>query len=158
MNNALHYVLDRFQVIKAIAKLVGPDAVVGILRQGFILLMTAFDAVIFDLVRVKLRKDFFKLISALGKNEKITFQDIAEAGNMDVLQNEIIEEQVKKRYVKDLLVILSNDMGSSVCWAGSQVRAANRNDPSPEHPCSQPGHRGQAVSGREEEPRQTEVG
>ena len=109
MNNALHYMLDRFKAIKAIAKLVGPDAVVGILRQGFILLMTAFDAIIFDLVRVKLRKDFFKLIGALGKNEKITFQDITEAGNMEALQNEIIEEQLKKRYVKDLLILLSNE-------------------------------------------------
>jgi hypothetical protein len=109
MNNTLHYVLDRFKAIKAIAKLVGTDAVVGILRQGFILLMTAFDAVIFDLVRVKLRKDFFKLIGALGKNEKITFQDMAEAGNMEALQNEIIEEQLKKRYVKDLLFLLSNE-------------------------------------------------
>jgi hypothetical protein len=109
MNSALHYVLDRFKAIKAIAKLVGPDAVVGILRQGFILLMTAFDAVIFDLVRVKLRKDFFMLVGALGKNEKITFQEMAEAGNMEALQNEIIEEQLKKRYVKDLLVLLSNE-------------------------------------------------
>jgi hypothetical protein len=109
MNNAIHYVLDRFKAIKPIAKLVGPDAVVGVLRQGFILLMTAFDAVIFDLVRVKLRKDFFKLIGALGKNEKITFQDMAEAGNMEALQNEIIEEQLKTRYVKDLLVLLSNE-------------------------------------------------
>src|ERR1700733_7329978 len=70
--------------------------------------MTAFDAVIFDLVRVKLRKDFFKLIGALG-NEKITFQDMAKAGNTEALQNEIIEKQLKKRYVKDLLVLLAND-------------------------------------------------
>jgi hypothetical protein len=34
MNNALHYILDRFNAIKAIAKLVGPDAVAGNLRQG----------------------------------------------------------------------------------------------------------------------------
>jgi hypothetical protein len=109
MNNALHYVLDRFNAIKAIAKLVGPDAAVGILRQGFILLMTTFDAVIFDLVRVKLRKDFFKLIVALGKNEKVTFQGLAESGSFDALRDAIIEEQLKKRYVKDLLTLLAGE-------------------------------------------------
>ena len=48
------------------------SAIVGSLRQGFILLMTAFDAALFDLVRTKLQKDFFRLIPSLGKNEKVS--------------------------------------------------------------------------------------
>jgi hypothetical protein len=120
MNNALHYVLDRFHSIKAGAKLVGPDAVVGILRQGFILLMTAFDAVIFDLVRVKLRKDLFKLIGALGKNEKITYQDMADSGSIETLRDEIIEKQLKRRYVKDLLVLLANEWNVQCVESGQK--------------------------------------
>lgn len=109
MNGSLYHMLDRFQAIKAIAKLAGRDAMVDILRQDFILLITAFDAAIFDLVRVKLRKDFFKLISSLGKNEKVTFQDVADAGSMEALRDQIIEGQLKKRYVKDLLLLLEHE-------------------------------------------------
>ncbi len=101
--------LVQFKRIASISKMMGCEAVVGIQRQGFILLMTAFDAAIFDLVRLKLNKDFFNLIGSFGKNEKISLQEFEDAGSIDVLRNKIINEQLKKRYVRDLISILQNE-------------------------------------------------
>ena len=106
IENALQYALDRFRTIKAIDKLVAPNAIAGTLRQGFILLVTTFDAAIFDLVRVKLRKDFFSLIGTFAKDERISVQEFGEAGSFEVLRDSIIERQLKRRYIRDLLYIL----------------------------------------------------
>jgi hypothetical protein len=83
-----------------------PEAEINVQRQGFILLMTAFDAAIFDLVRVALRRDFFGLVAAFGKQDKLTLLDLGGAGSWGALRDQIIEEQLKKRYVKDLLYLL----------------------------------------------------
>ncbi len=68
--------------------------------------MTAFDAAVFDLVRVKLHNDFFGLIGMFGKQEKVSLQEIGEAGSFDEFRASIIDDQMKRRYVKDLLIIL----------------------------------------------------
>jgi hypothetical protein len=104
----LQHVLDQFGELKLVARVATADAEINLLRQGFILLMTAFDAAIFDLMRVKFRKDFFGLIGVFGEKEKIAFKKFEEAGSFDALRDEIIEEQMKKRYVKDLLLVLSH--------------------------------------------------
>ncbi len=94
--------------IQLLARTLQPDAEINVLRQGFILLMTAFDAAIFDLVRVKLRNDFFKLIGMFGKQEKVSLSEIGEAGSFDALREGIVEDQMKKRYIKDLLIVLDS--------------------------------------------------
>lgn len=104
--DALLYVQSRFREIKLLARVAAPGAEINLLRQGFILLMTAFDAAVFDLVRAALRKRFFELISAFGKQEKVTLQEIGEAGSLGVLREQIIEDQLKRRYIKDLLFLL----------------------------------------------------
>ena len=106
---SLKYLSGKFEELKLWARVASPNAEVNILRQGFILLMTAFDAAIFDLVRRALRNKFFSLAGAFGKQEKISLQEIAEHGSFQALQEEIIEEQLKKRYVKDLLYLLCNE-------------------------------------------------
>jgi hypothetical protein len=103
---SLQNILDQFEELRLIARVATPDAEISVLRQGFILLMTAFDAAIFDLMRVKLRKDFFSLIGVFGKQEKVSLQEISDAGNFEVFRDGIIEKQLKQRYVKDLLFIL----------------------------------------------------
>lgn len=59
-----------------------------------------------DLVRAALRKRFFELIVAFGKQEKVTLQEIGEAGSLSALRDQIIEDQLKRRYIKDLLFLL----------------------------------------------------
>jgi hypothetical protein len=88
---------------------------------GIAILMTAFDAVVFDLVRIKMQKDFSKLIvSIVNKGEKISFQEIAKAGDMGELRRSIIEHQLKKKYVRDLLILLSSEWNVSCVNPGQQ--------------------------------------
>lgn len=83
-----------------------PEAEINILRQGFILLMTTFDAAVFDLVRVKFHNNFFSLIGKFGKHDKISLKEIGEAGSFENVRASIIADQMKRRYVKDLLIML----------------------------------------------------
>jgi hypothetical protein len=80
-----------------------------VLRQGFILLLTAFDAAVFDLVRVALRRKFFTLVGAFGKQDKISLQEIANLGSFEALRDEIIEKQLTNRSVNDLLYLLNGE-------------------------------------------------
>ncbi len=79
----LHYMLDRFGELRIIAKAGQRDAVTGPLRQGFIVLIAAFDAAIFDLVRVALQRQFFKLARALAKQDKLSIPEIADHGSFE---------------------------------------------------------------------------
>ncbi|MGE3978924.1 MAG: hypothetical protein AB7F94_15260, partial [Nitrospira sp.] len=112
--DSLQYVLDQFSEFELQARSTLPNAEINVLRQGFILLMTAFDAAIFDLVRVALQNRFFELIEFFGKSEKITLQDIGQSKGFDTLRNGIIEDQMKRRYTKDLLFLL-REMGAGCC-------------------------------------------
>jgi hypothetical protein len=106
--DALQTVRDRFKEIRIIAKANKPNAVADIFRQGFILLMTAFDAAIFDLVRVALQKKFFDLIASFG-NDKLSLHDIAETGSFKTLGEQIIEKQLGSKYLSGLLRLLFDE-------------------------------------------------
>src|SRR5262249_32656358 len=98
---ALDYALVRCDELQLVGRVADPTAEMNGLRQGFILLMTAFDAAIFDLVGVALRRKFFSLVGAFGKQDKVSLQEIGNLGSLEALRDKIIEEQLKKRYIKD---------------------------------------------------------
>ena len=77
-SGSLQNVLDHFDELRLIARVSTPVAEINVLRQGFILLMTAFDAAIFDLLRVKFRADFFSLIGDFAKDDKVALKEIAQ--------------------------------------------------------------------------------
>ncbi len=104
--DAMVYARQQFEEIELLAHVARPDTEINVLRQGFILLMTAFDAAVFDLVGIAFRKKFFPLIGIFGKQEKISLQTIGDAGSFEALRDQMVEEQLKKRYVKDLLGLL----------------------------------------------------
>lgn len=104
--DAMVYARQQFDEIEVLARMATPDAEISVLRQGFVLLMTAFDAAVFDLARVALRRKFFELVGAFGRQEKVSLETIGEAGSFDAFREQVIEEQLKKRYVKDLLCLL----------------------------------------------------
>lgn len=83
-----------------------PGAEINFLRQGFVLLMTAFDAAVFDLTRIGFRRKFFELVGVFGQQDRVTLEEIGEAGSFEAFRDQVIEEQLKKRYVKDLLGLL----------------------------------------------------
>lgn len=89
-------------------RMLNPNAEVNVLRQGFIILMTIFDATIFDIIRIALKKDFFKLISVFGKQEKIALKELTDYISFEDFRDKIIEEQLKTKYLKDLLFILGH--------------------------------------------------
>jgi len=104
----LEVALERFETLSLVAHVAMPSAEINIMRQGFILLMTAFDAAIFDLTRLALKKKFSELIGQFGKNEKLSLEKIGSFGTLDSLRDYIIEGQLKARYVKDLLFLLKS--------------------------------------------------
>jgi hypothetical protein len=108
--DAMVYAQEQFANLELLARVARPDAEVNALRQGFLLLMTAFDAAVFDLVRIAFRKKFFQLIGRFGKQEKVPLEEIGKAGSFQALRDQLIEDQLKKRYVKDLLGLLQ-DLG-----------------------------------------------
>ena len=106
--NELEYVCEKSDEIEIALRMLRPEAEINVLRQGFILLMTIFDATIFDLIRVAIRKDFFRLIGVIGKQDKVTLESLNRYGTFDEFRDEIIEEQLKPKYLKDILSILEN--------------------------------------------------
>lgn len=104
--DAMVYARQQFEEIEVLARMATPDAEINVLRQGFVLLMTAFDAAVFDLTRIGFRRKFFDVLGAFGKAEKITLENLREAGSLEAFRDHVIEEQLKKRYLKDLLGLL----------------------------------------------------
>jgi hypothetical protein len=98
-----------------------PDAEIYIHRQGFILLMTAFDAAVFDLFRVALTNDFFGLIGRIGRQEKISLERLGKFGSFEVFRDTVIEEQLKSLYLRDVLSILPT-LGVDLLNAEAQDR------------------------------------
>jgi hypothetical protein len=107
----LTHVLWHFNHLTFVARTSIPDAEINILRQGFILLMTAFDAAIFDLVRVALQANFFGLIPVFGKDAKegkINLKDLGQFQDFGEFADNVIESQLKTRYIKDVLHVLKS--------------------------------------------------
>jgi hypothetical protein len=100
------YVRQQFDEIEVLARMAMPNAEIDVLRQGFILLMTAFDAAVTDLTRIKFRQRFFDFIKMCGKNEKITLEEFGEAGSFEAFRDQVIDDQIKQRYVKELIGLL----------------------------------------------------
>lgn len=107
-HNELAYAYEKSNEIEIAVRMQRPEAEINVLRQGFVLLMTIFDATVFDLMRVALRKDFFRLIGVVGKQDKVPLESLNKYNSFDKFRDEIIEEQLKPKYVKDILAILEN--------------------------------------------------
>ncbi|MHA1279565.1 MAG: hypothetical protein ACTSQ8_20375 [Candidatus Helarchaeota archaeon] len=104
----LEFVSEKFDDIEIALRMQRPEAEINVLRQGFILLMTIFDATVFDIMRVAIQKDFFKLIGVVGKKDKFPLECLDKYNTFDEFRDAIIEEQLKPKYVKDILSILEN--------------------------------------------------
>ena len=104
----LAYVYEKSDEIEIAVRMQRPEAEINVLRQGFILLMTIFDATVFDLMRVALRKDFFKLIGVVGKQDKVSLESLNKYNSFEKFRDVLIEEQLKPKYMKDILAMLEN--------------------------------------------------
>ena len=102
----LAFIQHTFQELELASRIAQPQTQINILRQGFLLLMTTFDAAIFDLVRVALKQDFFGLIGTFAKQDKLALDSLSAYKNFESFRDDIIETQLKSRYLKDLLLLL----------------------------------------------------
>jgi len=103
----LFYARDRSIEFELTERIVSPESEINILRQGFLLLMTAFDAAVFDITRSILQKNFFNLIGVLGAKEKISLARMGRYKSFEDFRDDVIDEQLRFRYLKDLLYVLS---------------------------------------------------
>lgn len=106
--NDLMLICGKLKQIDIMMKMSKKDDQLNIVRQGFILLMTIFDSTIFDLMRTALNNNFFELISIFGKNDKIALDAFKDYNSLDNFKESVIEGQLKKKYIKDILFILKN--------------------------------------------------
>ncbi len=102
----LSYVTNKIEEIEIGARMSNPDTEINILRQSFIVLVTVFDATIFDMVRIALKRNFFKLMSLFPKQDKISLDSLGKYNSYRDFRDQVIEEQLKTKYLKDLLLFL----------------------------------------------------
>jgi len=97
---------EQIRELDLLARVIRQDTELSVLRQGFILLMTAFDAAVFDLTRLSLRADFFGLIASFGKQERIALEELGQFGSFEAFRDAQIERQLRGRYLREILFIL----------------------------------------------------
>src|SRR5205807_150117 len=71
-----------------------------------ILLMTAFDAGVFDLVRIAFRDRFFAMVKVFGNQDKFSLKELGGYSSFEAFRDHVVEAQLKARYLKDLLFTL----------------------------------------------------
>ena len=109
----LSYVLDSLTQLGTLRRIGSRRAAIHILRQGFMLLMTAFDAAMFDLLRIALRDHFFSLIGSVGQKGTMRYSDMSRYSSFEDFREDVIDQQLRRRYVRDVLLLL-HDMGATL--------------------------------------------
>lgn len=102
----LYRALDSIEDLDILVRMARGDAEINVLRQGFITLSTVFDATVFDLVKLALERDFFNLIALFGKQDKVSLDRISRYSSFEEFRDAVIEEQLKSKYLREILFIL----------------------------------------------------
>lgn len=97
-------ILEWIRRTRSISKLIAHHAVVNLFRQGFLLLMTAFDAAVFDLTRAAIAKRFDTLAPSFAvKDKKYGIPEISRWVSSGDLTAAITEELVRSKRLQSLL-------------------------------------------------------
>lgn len=116
----LHILADECEDIRFMFQYHAPDASVNVLRQGFLLLLMAFDAAVFDITRAAIVKKPAKLVPAIigKKNKNFGASEVAkwiESPNpAETLTDEIMREKRLQGLIRDLQDIVNPLMDKSV--------------------------------------------
>jgi hypothetical protein len=92
--------LRREEMLRIVA---APDGELNVYRQGFILLMTAFDAAVFDLAREALRAGFFSNIRWFAGKTKLGVEEFGRYADFAEFRDAVIENQLRGMYLQDIL-------------------------------------------------------
>lgn len=96
-------VLVFFDRLKTILEINDSNNTLNVYRQSFILLISSFDAAIFDITKELLNQRFFSLISKFCDNDqKIRVKDLDKFVDSSGMIENTIDECLKKKYLKDL--------------------------------------------------------
>lgn len=104
----LQEALGAINEVEIALRMSDPDAEINTLRQSFILLMTIFDATMFDITRVALKTKFFTLIGTFAKQERIPLDTLSKFVSFEELRDNTIEDQLRSKYLKEILFILND--------------------------------------------------
>lgn len=103
----LDYLVNRLKYIDVMLKMSNEKENLSFIRQGFILLMTVFDATVFDLMKILLNDHFFKLIGLFSK-EKISFESFKDYNDFEEFKSTLIDMSLNKKYLKEIMFILKS--------------------------------------------------
>lgn len=107
--HSLECILREFDQFGIMTRASSLDSEINLLRQGFILLVTAFDAAVFDLARDALKRNFYGLIAKFAKKDaKLAHAEIGKYRDHRELEADLIETTLRGYYVKDLLRIIKS--------------------------------------------------
>lgn len=98
--------LFEYQELQTLYGIFDEKAPINIYRQSFILLLTAFDAVVFDLAKVLFSNKFFEIAPFINYDKKFSLADIAKYENYEEFSEKTIELVVSGKYIADLLEII----------------------------------------------------
>jgi hypothetical protein len=109
--DALEYVSEEIGQAEILFNMNNEKNILNIYRQGFILLVAGFDAVVFDMVKLLMNNRFFEYIDKLyNKDKNMKMRDLSNYENFNEFKDNIVNEGLKGKYIKDLVEILK-DLG-----------------------------------------------
>lgn len=100
--------LEEYNELKTLYKIFDDKNPINIYRQAFILLMTAFDATVFDLFTNIFNEDFFKIARIMNYEKKFSLSEITRHQDFNEFASKTIEIMISGKYVSDILEILYN--------------------------------------------------
>ena len=83
----------------------------NIYRQAFVQLIFVFDSVMFDIIRYKFNEKFFEWVNYFN-DDNIKLKDIGSNSDFEEFKSMVIEQQLKKCYLKDLIEIIHKNYKS----------------------------------------------
>lgn len=98
--------LEEYQELQTLYSIFDEETPINIYRQSFILLLTAFDAVIFDLAKMLFVNRFFEVAPYINYDKKFSLSDITKHSNFEEFLEKTVDSIIAGKYIADLLEMI----------------------------------------------------
>lgn len=98
--------LFEYQELQTLYGIFDEKVPINIYRQSFILLLTAFDAVIFDMAKILFCNNFFEIARFINYDKKFSLSDISNYNTFEDFSEKTIDRVLAGKYIADLLEII----------------------------------------------------
>ncbi len=98
--------LNEYRELQTLYSVFDDQAPINIYRQSFILLLTAFDAVVFDIATKLFSDKFFEIAPYINYDKKFTLTDISKYDSFEEFSNKTSEMIISGKYIADILEII----------------------------------------------------